>query len=290
MTSTPGHRLRLRLRSRLLDSGVGVATTLSAVQLLVKAASEAQRELVSQGRLDARPQLSTDDFQWSERLISAVRTVAASVHQLCEAANGLVQGHGIEEKLISAAKHVASSASHLLVACKVKPDTNSTAKKRLQSAGHAVKAATEHLVATARQAVPQNDQTRVISQQMVSSVAQVMYAQFRDENVFLKDIKKGLDEVASNRTMESSIVIFPHGLIEGETTLIANHWFLGFRGGVQVHVYDKDKNLLWESSWRIFGVNMRSTSTRRWDHMIPEEFLSKIKSVSIIHKHENEIN
>jgi hypothetical protein len=97
-------------------------------------------------------------------------------------------------------------------------------------------------------------------------------SEFRDENVFLKDIKQGPDEVASTLlrrgTMKSSIVISPHGLIEGETTLIGTHWFLGFRGGVQVHVYDKDKKLLWESSWRIFGVNMNSKSTRRWDHMV----------------------
>uniref|UniRef100_A0AC35G1M3 Uncharacterized protein n=1 Tax=Panagrolaimus sp. PS1159 TaxID=55785 RepID=A0AC35G1M3_9BILA len=119
-------------------------------------------------------------------------------------------------------------------------------------------------------------------------------SEFRDKNVFLKDIKKGPDEVASllpgRGTMESTIVIFPHGLIEGETTLIANHWLFGFKGGVQVHVYDKDKNLLWKSPWRIFGVYMNPTSTRRWDHMIPEEFLSKIKSVSIIHKHNSQIN
>jgi talin len=164
----------LSFDGQILSAAKSIA---SAVQLLVKAASEAQRELVSQGRLDARPHLSTDDYQWSEGLISAARTVAASVHQLCEAANGLVQGHGTEEKLISAAKHVASSTAHLLVACKVKSDINSTAKQRLQSAGHAVKVATEHLVAAARQAVPQDDRTLVISQQMVSSIAQVMDAQ-----------------------------------------------------------------------------------------------------------------
>lgn len=149
----------------------------SAVQLLVKAASEAQRELVAQGRLDPHPQLATADYQFSEGLVSAARTVAAAVHQLCEAANGLVQGLGTEEKLISAAKHVASSTAHLLVACKVKSDINSTAKQRLQSAGHAVKVATEHLVNAARQAVPQDGRTLVISQRMVSGIAQVMDAQ-----------------------------------------------------------------------------------------------------------------
>lgn len=117
---------------QILLAAKSIAT---AVQTLVKAASGAQRELVSQGRMEARPAMTTDDFQWSEGLISAARLVAAAVHQLCEAANGLVQGHSTEEKLISAAKQVASSTAHLLVACKVKSDIDSRAMQRLQTAG-----------------------------------------------------------------------------------------------------------------------------------------------------------
>lgn len=79
------------------------------MQTLVKAASAAQRELIAQGRMDARPAMHTDDYQWSEGLISAAKLVAAAVHQLCDAANGLVQGHATEEKLISAAKQVRST-------------------------------------------------------------------------------------------------------------------------------------------------------------------------------------
>lgn len=62
--------------------------------------------------------------------------VAAACHALCEAANGLVQGHGTEERLISSAKQVASSTAALLVACKVKSDLTSQAMKRLQHAGN----------------------------------------------------------------------------------------------------------------------------------------------------------
>ena len=61
--------------------------------------------------------------------------VAAACHALCEAANGLVQGHATEERLISSAKQVASSTAALLVACKVKADLTSQAMKRLQHAG-----------------------------------------------------------------------------------------------------------------------------------------------------------
>ena len=58
--------------------------------------------------------------------------MAAATHNLCDAANALVQGQATEEKLISSAKQVASSTAQLLVACKVKADPNSLAMRRLQ--------------------------------------------------------------------------------------------------------------------------------------------------------------
>jgi talin len=106
--------------------------------------------------LDPVPNTSTsnnDDGQWSQGLISAARMVAAACHALCEAANGLVQGHGTEERLISSAKQVASSTAALLVACKVKADLTSQAMKRLQHAGNAIKRATDALVRAAQKAV-----------------------------------------------------------------------------------------------------------------------------------------
>uniref|UniRef100_A0A914Q2A3 Heat shock protein 70 n=1 Tax=Panagrolaimus davidi TaxID=227884 RepID=A0A914Q2A3_9BILA len=74
----------------------------------------------------------------------------------------------------------------------------------------------------------------ISNQVMKDQILAESNSEFRNENVFLKDIKNGPDEVASTLlgrgTMESSIVIFPHGLIEGETTLIGKHWLLGFKG------------------------------------------------------------
>lgn len=149
----------------------------NAVHTLVKAASAAQKELVEQGRIDPNPALATEDYQWSEGLVSAAKLVAVSVQQLCEAANSLIQGHSTEEKLISAAKQVASSTAHLLMACKVKSDTDSRARQRLQSAGMAVKTATEHLVNAAKQAITEEEKrTLVISDRMVNGIAQVMDA------------------------------------------------------------------------------------------------------------------
>ncbi|CAD6186281.1 unnamed protein product [Caenorhabditis auriculariae] len=148
----------------------------SAVQTLVKAASNAQRELIAQGRLDVTT-ANSSDYQWSEGLVSAARLVAAAVQQLCEAANALVQGHASEEKLISAAKQVASTTAQLMLACNVKADMESQARKRLQVAGQAVKNATERLVANAKQIVSRDDRNIVISERLVSGIAQVMDAQ-----------------------------------------------------------------------------------------------------------------
>ena len=115
-----------------------------------------------------------EDGQWSQGLISAARMTAAACHTLCEAANGLVQGHATEDRLISSAKQVASSTAALLVACKVKSELTSQAMKRLQHAGNAIKRATDALVRAAQQAVEVNDEDQYLelNTKFVGSIAQ----------------------------------------------------------------------------------------------------------------------
>ena len=68
------------------------------------------------------------------------------------------------------------------MACRVKADANSHNMARLQSAGHAVRIATERLVAeveaTARDSLD-DERVFVISERMVTGIAQVMDAQVR---------------------------------------------------------------------------------------------------------------
>lgn len=52
--------------------------------------------------------------------------------------------------------------------------------QRLQTAGHAVKTATEHLVNAARQSVTEDERTLVISDRMVTGIAQVRRPSKRD--------------------------------------------------------------------------------------------------------------
>lgn len=72
-----------------MDAAKSIAVATSA---LIKAASEAQKELVVQGKIQKVTSIHSEDGQWSEGLVSAARLVAAATQSLCEAANALVKG------------------------------------------------------------------------------------------------------------------------------------------------------------------------------------------------------
>ena len=140
----------------ILEAAKSIAAATAA---LIKAASDAQKELVEQGKVSRTSVIHSEDGQWSEGLVSAARMVAAATHNLCEAANALVKGQASEEKLIAAAKQVAGSTAQLLLACKVKADPDSRSMKRLEAASNAVRKATENLVKNAQQCLEQDEQT-----------------------------------------------------------------------------------------------------------------------------------
>ena len=141
----------------ILDAAKSIAAATAA---LIKAASEAQKELVAQGKVQKRTHITSEDGQWSEGLVSAARLVAAATHSLCEAANSLVQGNSSEEKMVAAAKQVSAATAQLLVACKVKADPDSAAMKRLESASNAVRRATDNLVKAAQENMERNEEDR----------------------------------------------------------------------------------------------------------------------------------
>ncbi len=162
----------------ILDAAKSIAAATAA---LIKAASEAQRELVSQGKIQKTAHLNSEDGQWSEGLVSAARLVAAATHNLCEAANALVKGHSSEEKLIGAAKQVAGSTAQLLLACKVKADPDSASMNRLESASNAVRKATDNLVKAAQQALDREDENGGnvdLNKSAVNSVVEVQWKNF----------------------------------------------------------------------------------------------------------------
>ncbi|XP_055078502.1 talin-2 [Periophthalmus magnuspinnatus] len=166
----------LNFEEQILEAAKSIAAATSA---LVKSASAAQRELVTQGQVGSNQANAVEDGQWSQGLVSAARMVAAATSNLCESANASVQGHASEEKLICSAKQVAASTAQLLVACKVKADQESEAVKRLQAAGNAVKRASDNLVKAAQKAAfdKSEDDSVVVKTKFVGGIAQIIAAQ-----------------------------------------------------------------------------------------------------------------
>merc|ERR1719278_520563 len=189
----------------ILEAAKSIAKATSA---LIRAATEAQRELVTQGKVSKSTNTLTEDGQWSEGLVSAARMVAAATHNLCEAANALVQGHTSEEKLIGAAKQVAGSTAQLLLACKVKADPDSQPMRRLEDASNAVRKATENLVKAAQSALDNNagDDQLDLSEGDVGGVVQQINARaevLRMERE-LEDARKKLTMVNQRRYQTDS--------------------------------------------------------------------------------------
>ena len=170
----------------ILDAAKSIAAATAA---LIKAASEAQKELVAQGKVSRTSVIHSEDGQWSEGLVSAARLVASATHNLCEAANAMVRGESSEEKLIAAAKQVAGSTAQLLLACKVKADPESRSMKRLEVASNAVRKATENLVRDAQQALEQDDDANIqkLSMSGVRGQAEVSFSHFESASHFCKN-------------------------------------------------------------------------------------------------------
>jgi len=144
----------------IIDSAKSIAKATSS---LIKAASEAQKELVEAGVVSMEYHKGSEDMnsQWSEGLVSAAKLVAEATRSLCDAANKLVKGEGAEEHLIAAAKQVSKNTAQLVLACKVKAKEGSRAMEGLKTASDAVRKATDALVKAAQNTVQKPTSPRV---------------------------------------------------------------------------------------------------------------------------------
>lgn len=136
----------LTFNEQIVEAAKSIA---KATNGLIRAARDAQKELVAQGKLK-KLVAGSEESQFADGLISAAKQVAESTSILCDSANGFVTGESDEDELISATKSVASSTTSLLIACNVKAEWRSKANERLQDAGSCVKKATDHLVQSAQ--------------------------------------------------------------------------------------------------------------------------------------------
>merc|ERR1719510_2881720 len=177
----------MKFDDMILEAAKSIANATAA---LIKAASEAQKELVAQGKVQKRTHIASEDGQWSEGPVSAARLVAAATHSLCEAANSLVQGNSSEEKMVAAAKQVSAATAQLLVACKVKADPDSAAMKRLESASNAVRRATDNLVKAAQENIERNEDEQDVN---LSKTNVILMGQEIEQRAKVLEMEKELE-------------------------------------------------------------------------------------------------
>jgi len=127
----------LSFEDQILEAAKSIT---AAIGTLVKAATEAQKELVAKGSSGEA------EAKWSQDLIAAARLTATATSSLCDGANAAVRGDPSEEKLVSSARAVADSTRKLLDVCRMNGDPNGRTQKGLQTAGAAVAAAAGALV------------------------------------------------------------------------------------------------------------------------------------------------
>ena len=133
----------------ILDAARAIAT---ATGVLVRSATNVQKELVAQGKINKSANVYRRDPTWAKGLISAAKSVAGSVQLLVDSANEAAQGKAQEEKLVAAAKGVAAATARLVSASRAKGDPMSESQQKLTAAAKAVANATAGLVDAAKAA------------------------------------------------------------------------------------------------------------------------------------------
>lgn len=119
----------------------------AAAQMLLEAATEAQKERVARGVVAAdKGEAYHVDPMWAEGLISAAKSVASSMKVLCGAANNALNGNVDEAQLVSCCRAVAAHTGKLQLSAKVKADRDSPAQIKMDKASKLVKDTTGDLV------------------------------------------------------------------------------------------------------------------------------------------------
>uniref|UniRef100_A0A4W2FEZ4 Huntingtin interacting protein 1 n=1 Tax=Bos indicus x Bos taurus TaxID=30522 RepID=A0A4W2FEZ4_BOBOX len=138
--------VKLEVNERILGS---CTSLMQAIQILVLASKELQREIVESGRGTASPkEFYAKNSRWTEGLISAAKAVGWGATVLVDAADMVVQGRGKFEELMVCSREIAASTAQLVAASKVKADKNSPNLAQLLQASRAVNQATAEVVAS----------------------------------------------------------------------------------------------------------------------------------------------
>lgn len=136
--------VNLQVHDSILEAALIITRAIGG---LIKAATEAQQEIVAKGRgSSTTQQFYKKNNRWTEGLISAARAVAFSTTILIEAADGVIMGTHNLEQLIVASNEVSASTVQLIAASRVKSEFMSKTQDRLELAAKAVTDACRSLV------------------------------------------------------------------------------------------------------------------------------------------------
>ncbi|NXC41749.1 HIP1 protein, partial [Penelope pileata] len=140
--------VKLEVNEKILGSCTGL---MQAIQVLVLASKDLQREIVESGRGAASPkEFYAKNSRWTEGLISASKAVGWGATVMVDAADLVVQGKGKFEELMVCSHEIAASTAQLVAASKVKADKDSANLSKLQQASRGVNQATAGVVASTK--------------------------------------------------------------------------------------------------------------------------------------------
>ncbi|XP_065429040.1 huntingtin-interacting protein 1 isoform X5 [Chrysemys picta bellii] len=140
--------VKLEVNERILGSCTDL---MQAIQVLVLASKDLQREIVESGRGAASPkEFYARNSRWTEGLISASKAVGWGATVMVDAADLVVQGKGKFEELMVCSHEIAASTAQLVAASKVKADKDSANLARLRQASRGVNQATAGVVASTK--------------------------------------------------------------------------------------------------------------------------------------------
>ncbi|XP_028363403.1 huntingtin-interacting protein 1 isoform X2 [Phyllostomus discolor] len=138
--------VKLEVNERILGS---CTSLMQAIQVLIVASKDLQREIVESGRGTASPkEFYAKNSRWTEGLISASKAVGWGATVMVDAADLVVQGRGKFEELMVCSHEIAASTAQLVAASKVKADKDSSNLAQLQQASRGVSQATAAVVAS----------------------------------------------------------------------------------------------------------------------------------------------
>ncbi|XP_040828755.1 huntingtin-interacting protein 1 isoform X3 [Ochotona curzoniae] len=138
--------VKLEVNERILGS---CTSLMQAIQVLIVASKDLQREIVESGRGTASPkEFYAKNSRWTEGLISASKAVGWGATVMVDAADLVVQGKGKFEELMVCSREIAASTAQLVAASKVKADKDSPNLAKLQQASRGVNQATAGVVAS----------------------------------------------------------------------------------------------------------------------------------------------